>query len=359
MGRSHDILGISVDATRDEIKTAFRTLAIIYHPDKNSDPDARFTFININNAFKHLYHGENECKEAKRDDTVTTDTSSQLVEYIVITINKILNATNDMLILMCKQENIVFNNSTKKEMIVQLLKQYDFLISTSHINKKVSDENIIYLCMALDIEPSVTRDKNIASLMTFFKVGSVIDQKEEITLETVLANKASASTLRSFCDKLNISSTGAKDVIFNRLQSHFKKPKIKITLDMLINDNITITTLNKYCSIFGILPDKNKDVIKHKLIAHVLAGILSENPSSSILKDTCKKLNIEYHYNKHEIKSFLKDHINNNDDCNITLSMLTNCDIDKLQEYCVQCDISLKVKKERLINLLTKAYNIN
>ena len=42
----YDILGVSKNATQDEIKKAFRTLSKKYHPDKNGGDDTKFKEIN-------------------------------------------------------------------------------------------------------------------------------------------------------------------------------------------------------------------------------------------------------------------------------------------------------------------------
>ena len=47
----YDVLGISKDASDDQIKQSFRSLARKYHPDKNPDnPDATVQFQKISHA---------------------------------------------------------------------------------------------------------------------------------------------------------------------------------------------------------------------------------------------------------------------------------------------------------------------
>jgi molecular chaperone DnaJ len=50
----YDVLGVSRGAPPDEIKRAFRRLAMQYHPDRNSDPDAEQRFKDINEAYEVL-----------------------------------------------------------------------------------------------------------------------------------------------------------------------------------------------------------------------------------------------------------------------------------------------------------------
>lgn len=50
----YEVLGVSRNATTDEIKKAFRKLAMQYHPDVNKSPDAEAKFKEINEAYSVL-----------------------------------------------------------------------------------------------------------------------------------------------------------------------------------------------------------------------------------------------------------------------------------------------------------------
>ena len=50
----YEVLGISKNASKDEIKKAFRTLAMKYHPDRNKAADAEERFKEINEAYEVL-----------------------------------------------------------------------------------------------------------------------------------------------------------------------------------------------------------------------------------------------------------------------------------------------------------------
>lgn len=50
----YDVLGVSPGATPDEIRRAFRRLAMRYHPDRNKEPGAEERFKEINEAYEVL-----------------------------------------------------------------------------------------------------------------------------------------------------------------------------------------------------------------------------------------------------------------------------------------------------------------
>ena len=71
------ILGLDRNAASQEIKTAYRRLALQYHPDKNSSPEAKHKFQELTQAYSVLIddkkrynydHGISEDEEIDFDD---------------------------------------------------------------------------------------------------------------------------------------------------------------------------------------------------------------------------------------------------------------------------------------------------
>lgn len=50
----YKVLGLSNGASKEQIKKAYRQLALLYHPDHNSDPEAAEKFKEINHAYAIL-----------------------------------------------------------------------------------------------------------------------------------------------------------------------------------------------------------------------------------------------------------------------------------------------------------------
>lgn len=77
----YEVLGVSRTATQDEIKAAYRELAMKYHPDRNQDDaEAEEKFKQINAAYEVL---SNPQKRAQYDETGTYDGTDSIEKAAV------------------------------------------------------------------------------------------------------------------------------------------------------------------------------------------------------------------------------------------------------------------------------------
>lgn len=70
----YDILGISKTATKEEIKTAYRTLSRKYHPDVNEAANASTMFMLLDEAYQNLFDDEKRRAYDNQGKTSTTST---------------------------------------------------------------------------------------------------------------------------------------------------------------------------------------------------------------------------------------------------------------------------------------------
>ncbi|KAL6045938.1 DnaJ-like protein [Balamuthia mandrillaris] len=63
----YEVLGLEPNADEDEIKAAYRRLAMKWHPDKNPSPDATAKFQEISYAYRKLTTDESDSDEDMSD----------------------------------------------------------------------------------------------------------------------------------------------------------------------------------------------------------------------------------------------------------------------------------------------------
>lgn len=61
----YNTLNVDSQASKKEIKSAYRKLALKYHPDRNSDESAKQQFLEISKAYEVLTHAEKRRKYDK------------------------------------------------------------------------------------------------------------------------------------------------------------------------------------------------------------------------------------------------------------------------------------------------------
>lgn len=92
MKNYYEVLGLTANATLADIKTTYRKLASLYHPDKNSAEDAPAKFRLVQEAYETLSDVEkrNTYDENRRRSLLDSpiDTAKEIWQYYI---NGILN----------------------------------------------------------------------------------------------------------------------------------------------------------------------------------------------------------------------------------------------------------------------------
>lgn len=120
----YDVLGVSQNATQEDIKKAYREKAKLYHPDKASDDVDPSHFIDIAKAYEILSDPE---KKAKYDESgYTDDAIHDDMEVAIESLQNIFKAVlkHDNLLeidLIAKTHSLVINNIKMSEDNIKVL----------------------------------------------------------------------------------------------------------------------------------------------------------------------------------------------------------------------------------------------
>lgn len=69
----YNILGLNCNASQEEIRSAYKRLAVKYHPDKNNEPGAEEKFKKISEAYQYLNSNSNSNISDKNINRVSAE----------------------------------------------------------------------------------------------------------------------------------------------------------------------------------------------------------------------------------------------------------------------------------------------
>ena len=180
MNTYYEILGISRDASMEEIKKAFRKLSLKYHPDKCNDQDSNSKFQRINEAYETLY----DIEKRKIYDLNQRISPKSYQENVNIS-NLFENLFNMNLNKQSSDSNIFSNDH-----IVNQLQKPAPLIETIIIN---FEQTYFKQTIPLEIERSIVEEKGKVKEKEriYVDIEEGIDENEMI----ILRNKGNINHL--------------------------------------------------------------------------------------------------------------------------------------------------------------------
>jgi DnaJ-class molecular chaperone len=132
----YNILGITSDSSQDQIKKAYKQLAIKWHPDKNSNPGASEKFKSIREAYQILFNTNLNSSYSNTNDTdVMSD--EELFESLFTPLGNPFR-TNSLFSPFFDNHNDTHNiyqnpfSSTNTSYIIQNGKKYETCIQIKH-----------------------------------------------------------------------------------------------------------------------------------------------------------------------------------------------------------------------------------
>ena len=81
MGNLYNILGVAPNASTDDIKKRYRSLAMRFHPDRNSDAGAEQRFNAIQRAYEVLTDAQRRAEyDQQMNDRIVLDAEGEAME---------------------------------------------------------------------------------------------------------------------------------------------------------------------------------------------------------------------------------------------------------------------------------------